>query len=59
MPKYIYYCEGCGIEFVLPQKITDKPIEKHDKCGGKVVRIIRPDNIGIRFVGKGFAVNDL
>jgi putative FmdB family regulatory protein len=33
MPIYEYYCNGCGHEFELIQKITDHPVRKCEKCG--------------------------
>lgn len=33
MPIYEYYCDACGHEFEVMQKISDKPIRKCEKCG--------------------------
>jgi putative FmdB family regulatory protein len=33
MPIYEYYCESCGHEFEVMQKINDKPIKKCEACG--------------------------
>jgi putative FmdB family regulatory protein len=33
MPIYEYYCESCGHEFEVIQKITEKPINKCERCG--------------------------
>ena len=33
MPIYEYYCNACGHEFELIQKITDSPVRKCEACG--------------------------
>ena len=57
MPLYEYQCEQCGSHFEELQKVTEKPVKKCPKCGGKVKRLIGT-GIRIIFKGSGFYVND-
>ncbi len=57
MPTYEYECLNCGIIFDQFQKITDKPIKKCTKCGGKVRRLFS-SGAGIIFKGSGFYATD-
>jgi putative FmdB family regulatory protein len=56
MPRYEYKCEGCGEHFELSQKVADEPLTVHDKCGGRVERLISVP--ALQFKGSGFYVND-
>jgi putative FmdB family regulatory protein len=56
MPRYEYKCEGCGEIFELQQKFADEPLTVHEKCGGKVERIISAP--ALQFKGSGWYVND-
>ena len=33
MPTYEYHCDACNKDFILEQRITEKPIKKCAKCG--------------------------
>jgi len=55
MPRYEYKCENCGEVFEV-QKFADEPLKIHEKCGGKVERIISAP--ALMFKGSGFYVND-
>ena len=57
MPTYQYKCSDCGNEFELFQYITDKPVSKCTKCGGKVERLISGGS-GLLFKGSGFYITD-
>jgi putative FmdB family regulatory protein len=57
MPVYEYKCEQCNFDFERLQKMSEEPIKKCPKCGGKVKRLIGSD-INIIFKGSGFYVND-
>ena len=57
MPMYEYKCKQCGFNFERLQKMSEEPIKKCPKCGGKVKRLIG-SNITIIFKGSGFYVND-
>ena len=56
MPLYEYECENCGDLFEVIQKFSDEPLTVHDKCGGKVHRILSAP--ALQFKGSGWYVND-
>jgi putative FmdB family regulatory protein len=56
MPLYEYQCENCGEVFELIQKFSDVPTAIHEKCGGKVHRLISTS--ALQFKGSGWYVND-
>ena len=56
MPLYEYECENCGDLFELIQKFSDEPLTVHEKCGGKVHRILSAP--ALQFKGSGWYVND-
>jgi putative FmdB family regulatory protein len=56
MPLYEYQCENCGDVFELIQKFSDVPTAIHEKCGGKVNRLISTS--ALQFKGSGWYVND-
>jgi len=57
MPTYEYECLHCKYIFEEFQRITDKPLEKCPKCGGKLRRLIT-GGAGFIFKGSGFYVTD-
>ncbi|MFL6417055.1 MAG: FmdB family zinc ribbon protein [Bryobacteraceae bacterium] len=56
MPLYEYECENCGDLFEVIQKFADEPLTMHEKCGGKVHRILSAP--ALQFKGSGWYVND-
>jgi len=56
MPLYEYKCESCDKTFEVIQKFSDAPLEVHDECGGRVIRLISPS--ALQFKGSGWYVND-
>jgi putative FmdB family regulatory protein len=56
MPLYEYQCENCGDVFELIQKFSDEPTTTHEKCGGKVHRLISKS--ALQFKGSGWYVTD-
>jgi len=56
MPLYEYKCDKCGDVFEVRQKFSDEPIRVHDKCGGKVERLLSPP--AFQFKGSGWYVTD-
>jgi putative FmdB family regulatory protein len=56
MPTYDYKCSKCG-RFECVQKITDEPLDKCPKCGGKVKKLISR-NAGIIYKASGFYTTD-
>jgi putative FmdB family regulatory protein len=57
MPTYEYECLQCKHRFEEFQNITDKPLVKCPKCGGKIRRLIS-GGAGLIFKGSGFYVTD-
>ncbi|HEV8128079.1 MAG TPA: FmdB family zinc ribbon protein, partial [Candidatus Eisenbacteria bacterium] len=57
MPTYEYECLECGHRFEEFQKMSDEPIQRCPKCGGKVRRLIGT-GAGMIFKGSGFYVTD-
>jgi putative FmdB family regulatory protein len=56
MPRYDYRCEQCGETFEVKQKFSDEPLTVHEKCGGKVERLISAP--ALQFKGSGWYVTD-
>jgi putative FmdB family regulatory protein len=56
MPLYEYECENCGDLFEVIQKFADEPLTVHEKCGGKVHRLLSAP--ALQFKGSGWYVND-
>jgi putative FmdB family regulatory protein len=56
MPLYEYQCENCGDVFEVIQKFVDTPLTVHEKCGGKVHRLLSAP--ALMFKGSGWYVND-
>ena len=56
MPLYEYACEQCGERFEVMQKFTDQPLTTHEKCGGRVQRLISAP--AFQFKGSGWYVTD-
>ena len=57
MPTYDYECSACEYQFEKFQSMTEKPIAKCPKCGGKTRRLIGA-GAGILFKGSGFYQTD-
>jgi putative FmdB family regulatory protein len=56
MPLYEYQCENCGDVFELIEKFSAEPLTVHEKCGGKVHRLISAP--ALQFKGSGWYVTD-
>src|ERR671916_538404 len=56
MPIYEYSCQKCGAHMEVMQKISDKPLARHAKCGGKLVK--EWSRTGFQFKGEGWYVTD-
>jgi putative FmdB family regulatory protein len=56
MALYEYQCENCGELFEVIQKFADEPLTTHEKCGGKVHRLLSAP--ALQFKGSGWYVND-
>ena len=56
MPIYEYSCQKCGAHMEVMQKISDKPLARHAKCGGKLTK--EWSRTGFQFKGTGWYVTD-
>ena len=56
MPIYEYECKKCKAHVEAFQKLSDKPLTKCRKCGGKLERKISAP--AIQFKGSGWYVTD-
>jgi putative FmdB family regulatory protein len=56
MPLYEYRCENCGEVFEVMQKFSDEPLTVHEKCGGKVERLLSAP--ALQFKGSGWYITD-
>jgi len=56
MPIYEYECRKCGAHVEAFQKVSDKPLTKCRKCGGKLEKKISAP--AIQFKGSGWYVTD-
>jgi putative FmdB family regulatory protein len=56
MPLYEYECRKCKAHIEILQKITDKPLSKCRKCGGRLEK--QWSQSGFQFKGSGWYVTD-
>ena len=56
MPIYEYECAKCGGTIEVIQKYSDKPLKKHEACGGTLTKLISAS--GFQFKGTGWYVTD-
>src|SRR2546427_12324183 len=56
MPIYEYECKKCGKTIEVIQKMSDKPLKKHQACGGTLTKLISAS--GFQFKGTGWYVTD-
>jgi putative FmdB family regulatory protein len=56
MPIYEYECAKCGKTIEVIQKMSDKPLKKHQGCGGALTKLISA--AGFQFKGTGWYVTD-
>ncbi len=56
MPIYEYECRKCKAHTEVLQKMTDKPLSKCGKCGGRLEK--QWSATGFQFVGSGWYVTD-
>src|SRR5689334_2385084 len=56
MPIYEYECRKCGAHTEAFQKLSDKPLTKCRKCGGKLEKKLSAP--AIQFKGTGWYVTD-
>lgn len=56
MPIYEYQCRKCNAHVEILQKITDKPLTKCRKCGGRLEKQWSPTSFQLK--GSGWYVTD-
>lgn len=56
MPLYEYECRKCSAHTEVIQKMTDKPLTKCPKCGGRLEKLLSA--AAIQFKGAGWYVTD-
>ncbi|MDQ3818717.1 MAG: zinc ribbon domain-containing protein [Acidobacteriota bacterium] len=56
MPIYEYQCKKCNAHTEVMQKITDKPLTRCRKCGGRLEKLLSAP--AIQFKGSGWYVTD-
>ena len=56
MPIYEYTCRKCNAHIEIMQKISDKPLARHAKCGGRLEK--EWSRTGFQFKGTGWYVTD-
>jgi putative FmdB family regulatory protein len=56
MPIYEYSCKKCGAHMEVMQRVSDKPLARHAKCGGKLEK--EWSRTGFQFKGSGWYVTD-
>jgi putative FmdB family regulatory protein len=56
MPIYEYVCEKCGAHLEVLQKMTDKPLTRCQKCGGRLEKIISQSSFILK--GSGWYLTD-
>jgi len=56
MPIYEYECAKCGKIIEVIQKYSDKPLKKHEGCGGILTKQISQS--AFQFKGTGWYVTD-
>jgi putative FmdB family regulatory protein len=56
MPIYEYSCNKCGKTIEVIQKFNDRPLKKHQDCGGALTKLISAS--GFQFKGTGWYVTD-
>jgi len=56
MPIYEYTCGKCGAHLEVMQKISDKPLARHARCGGKLSKEWSQTSFQLK--GSGWYVTD-
>jgi putative FmdB family regulatory protein len=56
VPIYEYECRKCAARSEVMQKVTDKPLSKCKKCGGRLEKLLSAP--AIQFKGSGWYVTD-
>jgi putative FmdB family regulatory protein len=51
MPLYEYYCPKCKKTSEVMQKISEPPLKKCSKCGGKVEKLVSATSFHLKGTG--------
>jgi putative FmdB family regulatory protein len=51
MPIYEYRCNKCSKTIEVIQKFSDKPLRKHEKCGGVLSKLISASSFHLKGTG--------
>ena len=51
MPTYEYACRECGENIEIFQSFSDKPLKKHDECGGELQKVFHARGIVFKVPG--------
>ena len=51
MPIYEYSCGKCGKTIEVIQRFSDKPLKKHEKCGGSLSKLISASSFHLKGTG--------
>lgn len=57
MPTYEYRCDTCAGEFEYFQQMSDEPLQKCERCGGHLTKLLSAGS-GLIFKGTGFYITD-
>jgi len=56
MPTYEYVCKSCGATIEKVQSFSEKPLRRHEECGGDLQKVFHAR--GVVFKGPGFYSTD-
>ncbi len=56
MPLYEYECQACGTRVEVLQKVSDEPLSRCERCGGRLERLVSAP--ALQFKGSGWYVTD-
>jgi len=56
MPIYEYQCDSCSEHYEVFQKVTARPLNKCEKCGGRLHKLISQSSFHLK--GSGWYVTD-
>ena len=48
MPTYEYRCAKCGKHLEVYQSFSEAPLTKHEKCGGKLTKVLSAAGIVLK-----------
>jgi putative FmdB family regulatory protein len=51
MPIYEYNCAKCGKTIEVIQRFSDKPLKKHENCGGVLTKLVSASSFHLKGTG--------